>query len=89
MAIMDEDTDAGPDTPRLPMLLEAVLSVGTDLELRTTLQHIVDSATELTGARYGAGGGGGTPRAPPNTTGSTPRADAQAPPEERAPPRAH
>ncbi|MEV6245299.1 GAF domain-containing protein [Streptomyces sp. NPDC051742] len=36
------------------MLLEAVLSVGTDLELRTTLQHIVDSATELTGARYGA-----------------------------------
>ncbi|MFD3725452.1 GAF domain-containing protein [Streptomyces sp. NPDC058671] len=54
MAIMDEDTDAGPDTPRLPMLLEAVLSVGTDLELRTTLQHIVDSATELTGARYGA-----------------------------------
>lgn len=36
------------------MLLEAVLSVGTDLELRATLQHIVDSATELTGARYGA-----------------------------------
>ncbi|WP_137994707.1 sensor histidine kinase [Streptomyces vilmorinianum] len=36
------------------MLLEAVLSVGTDLELRTTLQHIVDSAAELTGARYGA-----------------------------------
>ncbi|MGW6420907.1 histidine kinase, partial [Streptomyces sp. NPDC055055] len=52
MTIMDEDTDE--DTPRLPMLLEAVLSVGTDLELRTTLQHIVDSATELTGARYGA-----------------------------------
>ncbi|MFF1505825.1 GAF domain-containing protein [Streptomyces sp. NPDC058326] len=56
----DEDTDghahedADADAPRLPMLLEAVLSVGTDLELRTTLQHIVDSATELTGARYGA-----------------------------------
>ncbi|MBO0514207.1 GAF domain-containing protein [Streptomyces beijiangensis] len=36
------------------MLLEAVLSVGTDLELHSTLQHLVDSATELTGARYGS-----------------------------------
>ncbi|MFC7264549.1 sensor histidine kinase [Streptomyces lutosisoli] len=40
--------------PRLPTLLEAVLSVGTDLELRATLQHIVDGAAELTGARYAA-----------------------------------
>ncbi|MFB6621867.1 MULTISPECIES: GAF domain-containing protein [unclassified Streptomyces] len=56
MTIMDEerDGDTDEDAPRLPMLLEAVLSVGTDLELRTTLQHIVDSATELIGARYGA-----------------------------------
>ncbi|MFI8537059.1 GAF domain-containing protein [Streptomyces aquilus] len=38
----------------LPPLLEAVLGVGTDLELRTTLQHIVDAAAELTGARYAA-----------------------------------
>ncbi|MER5882389.1 GAF domain-containing protein [Streptomyces sp. NPDC001941] len=57
---MDQDDTGGaggtggPGTPRLPMLLEAVLSVGTDLELRGTLQHIVDTATELTGARYGA-----------------------------------
>jgi len=29
-----------------------VLGIGTDLELRTTLQHIVDGAAELTGARY-------------------------------------
>ncbi|MFE5594338.1 hypothetical protein [Streptomyces sp. NPDC056549] len=67
MTIMDEaaGTDDGTGTPRLPMLLEAVLGVGTDLELRTTLQHIVDSATELTGARYGARGGGGPPRPPP------------------------
>ncbi|MFF0444993.1 GAF domain-containing protein [Streptomyces sp. NPDC004609] len=36
------------------MLLEAVLSVGTDLELDTTLQHIVDTATGLADARYGA-----------------------------------
>ncbi|MGW9040295.1 histidine kinase, partial [Streptomyces sp. NPDC055721] len=56
MTIMDEDGT------RLPLLLEAVLSVGTDLELRATLQHLVDSATELTGARYGARGGGGPPR---------------------------
>ena len=40
--------------PRLPPLLEAVLSVGTDLELRATLQRIVDGAAELTGARYAA-----------------------------------
>ncbi|MFI6639881.1 GAF domain-containing protein [Streptomyces sp. NPDC050504] len=36
------------------MLLEAVLGVGTDLELRTTLQHIVTSARDLSGARYAA-----------------------------------
>lgn len=46
---------SGPGLP-LPLapLLDAVLGVGTDLELHTTLQHIVESATELTGARYGA-----------------------------------
>lgn len=42
------------DDTRLPLLLEAVLGVGTDLELRGTLQHIVDSAIRLTGARSGA-----------------------------------
>ncbi|MFE7352291.1 GAF domain-containing protein [Streptomyces sp. NPDC057543] len=45
---------AGARAPRPPMLLEAVLSVGTALELRATLQQIVDTATALTGARYGA-----------------------------------
>ncbi|MEV0734856.1 GAF domain-containing protein [Streptomyces sp. NPDC050549] len=30
------------------------MSVGSELELRTTLQHIVDGAAELTGARYAA-----------------------------------
>ncbi|WP_258044901.1 GAF domain-containing sensor histidine kinase [Streptomyces sp. SM11] len=39
---------------RLPMLLEAVLNVGSDLELGSTLQQIVDTATALTGARQGA-----------------------------------
>ncbi|WP_443080491.1 GAF domain-containing protein [Streptomyces sp. PTD5-9] len=38
----------------LPALLEAVLGVGNDLGLRATLQQIVDTATGLTGARYGA-----------------------------------
>ncbi|MFD9002109.1 GAF domain-containing protein [Streptomyces sp. NPDC059582] len=42
--------------PGLPPLLDAVLSVGTDLELRATLQHIVDAAAELTGARRAAVG---------------------------------
>ncbi|MDW4910162.1 GAF domain-containing protein [Streptomyces sp. ADMS] len=42
--------DASP--PSLPPRLEAVLGIGSDLELRTTLQHIVDGAAELTGARY-------------------------------------
>lgn len=40
--------------PRLPMLLDAVLDVGTEVELAATLQHVVDSATDLTGARFGA-----------------------------------
>ncbi|WP_328721919.1 GAF domain-containing protein [Streptomyces sp. NBC_00247] len=40
--------------PRLPELLEAVLSVGTDLGLGTTLQQIVDTASLLTDARYAA-----------------------------------
>ncbi|MFE5880739.1 histidine kinase, partial [Streptomyces hydrogenans] len=52
MVIMAEDEEA--ERARLPMLLEAVLGVGTDLELRATLQHLVDSATELVGARHGA-----------------------------------
>ncbi|THA78189.1 GAF domain-containing protein [Streptomyces sp. A0642] len=43
-----------PRSPRLPKLLEAVLRVGTDLELRSTLQQIIDTATALTDARYGA-----------------------------------
>ncbi|GAA2802232.1 GAF domain-containing protein [Streptomyces showdoensis] len=49
----DGPADASP-VPRLPMLLEAVLGVGSELELRSTLQHLVETATQLTGARYGA-----------------------------------
>ncbi|NML49276.1 GAF domain-containing protein [Streptomyces sp. R302] len=56
---MDEDVTGDAvgggerEQARLPLLLEAVLGVGTDLELRATLQHIVDSAAELVGARHG------------------------------------
>ncbi|MEU3658649.1 GAF domain-containing protein [Streptomyces sp. NPDC032940] len=35
---------------RLSRLLDALLEVGTDLDLRGTLQHVVDGAAELTGA---------------------------------------
>ncbi|MEU6892038.1 GAF domain-containing protein [Streptomyces sp. NPDC046557] len=36
------------------MLLEAVLAVGSELELHSTLQHLVDSAADLCAARYAA-----------------------------------
>lgn len=36
------------------MLLDAVLNVGSEVELASTLQHVVDSAADLTEARYGA-----------------------------------
>ncbi|MCY0948719.1 GAF domain-containing sensor histidine kinase [Streptomyces sp. H27-S2] len=48
------DPDRDGEQPSLPVLLEGVLSVGSELELHSTLQHIVDSATGLCGARYGA-----------------------------------
>ncbi|MFI8516862.1 GAF domain-containing protein [Streptomyces sp. NPDC085481] len=56
---MDEGSAGGEGdddalAPRLPVLLDAVLGVGSELELRATLQHLVETATELTGARYGA-----------------------------------
>ncbi|MFF7192555.1 GAF domain-containing protein [Streptomyces sp. NPDC008079] len=41
-------------TVRLPELLEAVVSVGTGIELHTTLRRIVETAAELAGARYAA-----------------------------------
>ncbi|MDG4808657.1 GAF domain-containing sensor histidine kinase [Micromonospora sp. WMMD1120] len=39
---------------RLRALLDAVVGIGTNLDLRTTLRRIVQSACELVGARYGA-----------------------------------
>ncbi len=41
-------------TARVPQLLEAMRSVGTGLELHTTLDRICETAAELTDARYAA-----------------------------------
>ncbi|MBL6274578.1 GAF domain-containing sensor histidine kinase [Micromonospora fiedleri] len=47
---------------RLRALLDAVVGIGTDLDLHSTLLRIVQSACELAGARYGALGVIGTDR---------------------------
>ncbi|MEU4689955.1 GAF domain-containing protein [Actinoplanes sp. NPDC023714] len=39
---------------RLRALLDAAVRIGTDLDLRSTLQRIVEAACTLAGARYGA-----------------------------------
>jgi two-component system, NarL family, sensor histidine kinase DevS len=39
---------------RLQQLLEAMLSIGSDLSLPTVLQRVIDSACKLVDARYGA-----------------------------------
>lgn len=65
---MSEDDGTAAGGARLPLLLEAVLEVGTELDLPATLQHIVTRAAGLTDARYGAlgvldlGGGPDRPR---------------------------
>ncbi|MGW7316491.1 sensor histidine kinase [Streptomyces sp. NPDC054854] len=51
---MTEETAPAAASAGLPVLLEAVLSVGSELELHSTLQHIVESAAALCAARYGA-----------------------------------
>ncbi|MFF3018650.1 GAF domain-containing protein [Streptomyces sp. NPDC057939] len=51
---MTGETAPATESAGLPVLLEAVLSVGSELELHSTLQHIVESAAELCAARYGA-----------------------------------
>lgn len=47
---------------RLRALLDAVVGIGTDLDLRSTLQRITEAACTLAGARYGALGVIGTDR---------------------------
>ncbi|MGW0391684.1 GAF domain-containing protein [Streptomyces sp. NPDC003042] len=50
----DPEAERAGEPSSLPLLLDAVLGVGSALELRSALQHIVDSAAELCAARYGA-----------------------------------
>src|SRR5918995_6342711 len=47
---------------RLRSLLDAVVGIGTDLDLRSTLERIVVSACHLAGAKYGALGVVGSDR---------------------------
>lgn len=52
--MLDRVGDVVTSRERLRALLDAVVGIGTDLDLRSTLQRIVQAACELVGARYGA-----------------------------------
>ncbi|HEX2774065.1 MAG TPA: GAF domain-containing sensor histidine kinase [Micromonosporaceae bacterium] len=52
--MLDRVGDVMASRERLRALLDAVVGIGTDLDLRSTLERIVRSARELVGARYGA-----------------------------------
>lgn len=49
---MNQPSNAGPRSLR--QLLDAVITVGSDLDLPSVLRHIVESAVTLVDARYGA-----------------------------------
>ncbi|MFC3993291.1 GAF domain-containing sensor histidine kinase [Actinoplanes siamensis] len=52
--MLDRVGDVVASRERLRALLDAVVGIGTDLDLRSTLQRIVQAACALAGARYGA-----------------------------------
>jgi signal transduction histidine kinase len=52
--MLDRVGDVVASRERLRALLDAVVGIGTDLDLRSTLQRIVEAACALAGARYGA-----------------------------------
>jgi signal transduction histidine kinase len=52
--LLDRVGEVVTSRERLRALLDAVVSIGTDLDLRPTLERIVVSACQLAGARYGA-----------------------------------
>jgi signal transduction histidine kinase len=52
--MLDRVGDVVTSRERLRALLDAVVGIGTDLDLRSTLQRIVEAACALAGARYGA-----------------------------------
>ncbi|WP_051366163.1 GAF domain-containing sensor histidine kinase [Hamadaea tsunoensis] len=52
--LLDRVGDVLASRERLRSLLDAVVGIGTDLDLRATLERIVVAACQLTDARYGA-----------------------------------
>ncbi|MBO0871291.1 MAG: GAF domain-containing protein [Micromonosporaceae bacterium] len=52
--LLDRVGDVMASRERLSALLEAVVGIGTDLDLRSTLQRIVAAACRLADAKYGA-----------------------------------
>ncbi|GIF25412.1 signal transduction histidine kinase [Actinoplanes tereljensis] len=52
--MLDRVSDVMASRERLRALLDAVVGIGTDLDLRSTLQRIVEAACALAGAKYGA-----------------------------------
>nr|MDT0656652.1 GAF domain-containing sensor histidine kinase [Micromonospora sp. DSM 115978] len=52
--MLDRVGDVVTSRERLRALLDAVVGISTDLDLRSTLRRIVEAACELVGARYGA-----------------------------------
>jgi two-component system, NarL family, sensor histidine kinase DevS len=52
--LLDRVGEVMTSRERLRALLDAVVAIGADLELRPTLERIVVSACQLAGARYGA-----------------------------------
>ena len=60
--VVERLTSAAVTGDRLQSLLEAVIAVGADLDLHTTLRRIVEAAADLVDARYGALGVIGTDR---------------------------
>jgi GAF domain len=52
--LLDRVGQVSASRERLRALLDAVVGIGTDLDLRSTLERIVAAACRLTGARYAA-----------------------------------
>src|SRR5919107_79474 len=52
--VLDRVGEVVASRERLRALLDAVVAIGADLDLRSTLQRIVAAACRLVGARYGA-----------------------------------
>ncbi|MEV6349710.1 GAF domain-containing sensor histidine kinase [Actinoplanes sp. NPDC051851] len=52
--MLDRVGDVMTSRERLRALLDAVVGIGSDLDLRSTLQRIVEAACALAGAKYGA-----------------------------------